>query len=132
MTVRALLIGGSPRRRWLVGIGMRYRAHLGNEQRQRNERGDAKLQVMGPVEQRRPFGELLRMLAPSAQSGNSVVFPTHSKPDRRPVLSRERSMNLDRDVRESFELLKQCMIESGATLCDLAHDRNDRAEMPRA
>jgi len=51
-----LLIGRSAGRRWLVGIGMRYCAHLGNEQRQRNKGRYAKFQPMEPIEQRQPLG----------------------------------------------------------------------------
>jgi len=56
VSVRDLLIGGSASRRWLVGIGMRYCAHLGNEQRQRNQGRDAKFPAMRPIEQGQPFG----------------------------------------------------------------------------
>jgi hypothetical protein len=43
MTLRRLLI----RRRRLVGIGMRYRAQLGNEQRQSSNDCDAKFNAAG-------------------------------------------------------------------------------------
>jgi hypothetical protein len=43
VTLRYLLI----RRRWLVGIGMRDRAQLGNEQRQSGNDCDAKFNANG-------------------------------------------------------------------------------------
>src|ERR1700760_42638 len=83
MRVRDLLIGVSADRRWLVGIGMRNCAQLGNEQRQRNQGCDAKIQAMRPIEQSHPHGWW--MLAPSVQSGNSGELQPHAEPRWQPL-----------------------------------------------
>lgn len=123
MKVRDLLIGGSADRRWLVGVGMRNCAQLGNEQRQRNQGCDAKFQAMRPVEQRAhsrlgPWDAItVRAIWELWRNANRTL-----NPDGSPLLPCLRSMNLNRDVREAFESLKQRMVEGGATLRDLAND----------
>ena len=54
MACLALLSGGSLGR-WPVCVGMRDRAHLGNEKRQHSQGCDAKFIAMRPFEQGQPL-----------------------------------------------------------------------------
>ena len=56
VTVLSLLISGGLLRR-PVRVDMRNRTHLGNEERQRGQGRDAKLDAMRPIEQGQPLTE---------------------------------------------------------------------------